>query len=98
MLHGDLWSGNILFNMEGAVLIDPAIYFGDREVDLAFIMMFNTFGKTFFEDYCKVYPLSKDFHTVKLPLYQIYPYLVHTALYGSAYRSGLEEALKRLKA
>ena len=97
LLHGDLWSGNILFNNEGATLIDPAIYFGDREMELAFILMFNTFGETFFNSYSEVHALSDDFYETKVPLYQIYPYLVHVALYGSTYVSGLEEQLKRLK-
>ncbi len=97
LLHGDLWSGNILFNIKGAVLIDPAIYFGDKEMELAFIMMFNTFGETFFKAYTQVHPLSEDFYKTKVPLYQIYPLLVHVALYGSSYTGQLEEVLKRLK-
>lgn len=97
LLHGDLWSGNILFNMNGATLIDPAIYFGDREMELAFIMMFNTFGDTFFQTYTKVHPLSDDFYEVKVPLYQLYPVLVHVALYGVSYVGQLEHLLVRLK-
>jgi fructosamine-3-kinase len=97
LLHGDLWSGNILFNMNEAVLIDPALYFGDREMELAFILMFNTFGRDFFDTYTRTYPLSEDFYDVKVPLYQIYPFLVHVALYGHAYVGGLEERLERLK-
>jgi len=97
LLHGDLWSGNILFSKNGAVLIDPAIYFGDKEMELAFIVMFNTFGKTFFNAYSEVHPLSDDFYETKVPLYQIYPLLVHVALYGSSYTGQLEQILKRLK-
>lgn len=97
LLHGDLWSGNILFNSSGATLIDPAISFGDKEMELAFIMMFNTFGETFFDNYTEVHPLSDDFYDVKVPLYQIYPTLVHVALYGSTYLKSLENLLKRLK-
>ena len=97
LLHGDLWGGNILFNVNGAVLIDPAIYFGDREMELAFILMFNTFGETFFDSYTKMHPLSEDFYNTKVPLYQIYPLLVHVALYGSTYTGQLEQTLKRLK-
>ena len=97
LLHGDLWSSNILFNMNGAALIDPAIYFGDSEMELAFILMFNTFGEEFFENYKEVHPLSEDFYETKVPLYQIYPLLVHVALYGSAYTGQLENVLKRLK-
>ncbi len=98
LLHGDLWSGNILFNMNGAILIDPAISFGDKEMDLAFIEMFDTFGNTFFEAYTEVHPLSEDYHEVKVPIYQIYPLLVHIALYGDSYVGKLEQILKRLKA
>ena len=97
LLHGDLWGGNILYNIKGAVLIDPAIYFGDREMELAFILMFNTFGQTFFNAYKEVHPLSDDFYDVKVPLYQIYPLLVHVALYGGSYVGQLEQVLKRLK-
>ncbi|MEE8589666.1 MAG: fructosamine kinase family protein [Sulfurimonadaceae bacterium] len=97
LLHGDLWSGNILFNTNGATLIDPAIYFGDKEMELAFIHLFDTFGETFFEAYEEVHPLSDDFYETKVPLYQIYPLLVHVALYGGGYVGQLEQTLKRLK-
>ena len=97
LLHGDLWEGNILYNIKNPVLIDPAIYFGDKEMELAFILMFNTFGKTFFDAYTQIHPLSEDFYETKVPLYQIYPLLVHVALYGSSYSGQLEEILKRLK-
>ena len=96
LLHGDLWSGNILFDMNGATLIDPAIYFGDKEMELAFILLFDTFGETFFREYEEVHPLSEDFYEVKVPLYQIYPLLVHVALYGGSYVDQLEQVLKRL--
>ncbi len=98
LLHGDLWSGNILFNMNGATLIDPALSFGDREMDLAYILMFDTFGDTFFNCYREVHPLSEDFYEVKVPLYQIYPLLVHVALYGGTYVTQLEQLLKKVKA
>ncbi|HHD78790.1 MAG TPA: fructosamine kinase [Epsilonproteobacteria bacterium] len=97
LLHGDLWNGNILFNIKGATLIDPAIYFADREMELAFILLFDTFGDTFFREYTQVHTLSEDFYTVKVPIYQIYPLLVHVALYGSSYVSQLEHTMKRLK-
>ena len=97
LLHGDLWGGNILFNIKGATLIDPAIYFGDKEMELAFIKLFDTFGETFFEAYAEVHPLSDDFYETKVPLYQIYPLLVHVALYGGGYLGQLEQVLKKLK-
>jgi len=97
LLHGDLWSRNILFNINGATLIDPALSFGDKEMDLAYILMFNTFGDTFFDSYTEVHPLSEDFYEIKVLLYQIYPLLVHVALYGGSYILQLEALLKRLE-
>lgn len=97
LLHGDVWSGNVLFDRQGACLIDPAIYYGDKEMELAFILLFDTFGKTFFDAYQEIHPLSEDFYESKVPLYQIYPLLVHVALYGSSYIGQLEQILKRLK-
>jgi fructosamine-3-kinase len=78
-------------------LIDPAIYYGDKEMDLAFILMFDTFGDTFFESYSEIHRLSEDFYEVKVPIYQIYPLLVHVALYGGSYVGELERLLQRLK-
>ncbi|WP_373032218.1 fructosamine kinase family protein [Sulfurovum sp.] len=97
LLHGDVWSGNVLFESEGACLIDPAIYYGDKEMELAFILLFDTFSETFFNAYSEVHPLSEDFHETKVPLYQIYPVLVHVALYGGSYVGQLEQIFKRLK-
>ncbi len=97
LLHGDVWSGNVLFEKEGACLIDPAIYYGDREMELAFIRLFGTFGETFFKTYGEIHPLSDDFYESKVPIYQIYPLLVHVALYGGSYVGELESTLKRLK-
>ncbi len=96
LLHGDVWSGNVLFEREGACLIDPAIYYGDKEMELAFILLFGTFGETFFNAYQENHPLSDDFYESKVPLYQIYPLLVHVALYGGSYVGELERTLKRL--
>ncbi len=98
LIHGDLWRGNILFNINGAVLIDPALYFADREVELAFIVMFNTFGKKFWEYYTQEHPLSDDFYETKVPLYQLYYYLVHMAIYGESYLAGTINCLDKLKA
>lgn len=97
LLHGDVWSGNVLFEQQGACLIDPAIYYGDKEMELAFILLFGTFGETFFDAYQENHSLSDDFYENKVPLYQIYPILVHVALYGGSYAGQLEQTLKRLK-
>ena len=66
-------------------------------MELAFIKLFDTFGETFFEAYGEVHPLSDDFYETKVPLYQIYPLLVHVALYGGGYLGQLEQVLKKLK-
>ena len=97
LLHGDVWSGNVLYGQKGVCFIDPAIYFADREMELAFILLFHTFGKRFFDEYTKVHPLSEDFYESKVPLYQIYPLLVHVALYGGGYVKELAERLNNLK-
>ncbi|MEA3419175.1 MAG: fructosamine kinase family protein [Campylobacterota bacterium] len=97
LLHGDVWSGNVLFDQKGACFIDPAIYFGDREMELAFILLFNTFGEIFFNRYQEEHTLSPEFYETKVPLYQIYPLLVHVALYGDAYLGSLERIVKRFE-
>jgi len=97
LLHGDVWRGNVLFAEKGVYFIDPAIYFGDKEMELAFILLFNTFGKRFFDTYVNLHPLSSDFYETKVPLYQIYPLLVHVALYSGGYVKELKERLQRLK-
>jgi len=97
LLHGDIWSGNIRINQEGAFLIDPALYFGDKEMDLAYILLRDTFGKTFFTLYQEVYPLDKDFYRIRLPLYQLYPLLVHCLLGDLYYLPRIREILKQLK-
>ena len=97
LLHGDLWSGNLLYEKNGPCFIDPAIYFGDREMELAFILLFHTFGERFFKEYTALHPLSEDFYETKVALYQIYPLLVHIALYGGGYVGGLKQRLEWLK-
>lgn len=95
LLHGDVWSGNVLSQDGEIYFIDPAIYFGDNEVELAFIMMFNTFSKRFFDIYNELKPIDKEFFRSRYLLYQLYPYLVHVNIYGSSYLSGVKERLKR---
>jgi len=97
LLHGDMWAGNMLFTQKRAVLIDPAIYFGDKEMDLAYIRMFDTFGERFFRAYSEIHPLSEEYYEIKEPLYQIYPLLVHVALYGGMYVKQLTQLLIRIK-
>jgi fructosamine-3-kinase len=90
LLHGDLWTGNILA-AEGRVtgLIDPACYFGDREVDLAMLRLFGAPDAKLFESYG---PLASG-HEERLPIYQLWPALVHIRLFGQGYRPMVERLL-----
>ena len=97
LIHGDLWSGNIL--VKGgriAGLIDPAIYIGHREIELAFTTMFATFGKPFFDAYDALAPLEPGFHDLRCDIYNLYPTLVHVRLFGASYLSAIDTVLVRL--
>lgn len=86
LLHGDLWGGNILASGERiSGFIDPAIYYGDREMDLAFSTLFGSLGEIFFRRYQERHPLEPGFFEERRDLYNLYPLLVHTALFGGGY-------------
>ena len=85
LLHGDLWSGNVLFAHGGQpVLIDPAVYVGHREVDLAMCRLFGGFPPHFYESYTEAWPLLPG-HRRRVAIYQLYPLLVHARLFGGGY-------------
>ncbi len=95
LLHGDLWGGNYLCDREQRpVLIDPAIYYGHREAELAFTQLFGEFGRGFYEGYSQVYPLEPGFHERK-DIYNIYPLLVHVNLFGGSYVAQAEAVIRR---
>ncbi|WP_026951842.1 fructosamine kinase family protein [Algoriphagus mannitolivorans] len=95
LLHGDLWSGNVICDGEGKpCLIDPAIYYGHREMDLAFSRLFGGFDSRFYEAYESILPLEPGFET-RMGVYNLYPLLVHLNLFGTAYLPGIEKILKR---
>ena len=92
-LHGDLWSGNLHLDEQGApCLIDPAVYGGHREVDLAMMQLFGGFNARAFSAYAEAFPLSPG-HGERVALYQIYPLLVHVNLFGGSYLSAVQRAL-----
>jgi fructosamine-3-kinase len=94
-LHGDLWSGNLLCDAQGApCLIDPAVYGGHREIDLAMMRLFGGFSERAFAAYDAAYPLAPG-HRERVPLYQLYPLLVHVNLFGGHYASQVEHLLSR---
>ncbi len=95
ILHGDLWGGNYIVDGEGrACLIDPAVYFGHREADLAMTHLFGGFEPAFYRAYEEEYPLA-DGHRDRLPVYQLYHLLNHLNLFGSAYYAQCERILER---
>jgi protein-ribulosamine 3-kinase len=95
LLHGDLWSGNVISNFSGQpCLIDPAIYFGHREMDLAFSRLFGGFDSRFYDSYESILPLEPGFEA-RMGVYNLYPLLVHLNLFGTAYLPGIERIINR---
>ena len=84
LLHGDLWSGNVLATTRGPALVDPAVYHGHREVDLAMAELFGGLSATALAAYTETWPLLPG-HTERQPVYQLYPLLIHVNLFGSGY-------------
>ena len=96
ILHGDLWSGNVYPGPDGGpVLVDPAVYRGHREVDLAMTELFGGFPRTFYAAYEDRQPLTDGYEDQRRDAYQLYPLLVHVNLFGGAYVNGAEGALRR---
>jgi fructosamine-3-kinase len=94
-LHGDLWAGNAIANERGLpVLIDPAVYGGHREIDLAMMQLFGGFGSRCFAAYDEAYPLAPG-HEERVGLYQLYPLLVHVNLFGGGYAASVERVAQR---
>ncbi len=92
-LHGDLWGGNLHVDERGLpCLIDPAVYGGHREVDLAMMRLFGGFGRSVFDAYEEVWPLAPG-HEARVSLYQLYPLLVHVNLFGGGYVGSVARAL-----
>ena len=94
LIHGDLWSGNVLAHGgKLAGLIDPAIYYADPEIELAFTTLFGTFGDAFFGRYCELRPLQPRFFEERRDLYNLYPLLVHVRLFGGSYVASVDRTL-----
>ena len=95
LIHGDAWTGNILSNGDRiAGFLDPAIYFADPEIELAFTTLFRTFGKPFFDRYGELRPIAPGFFEERKDIYNLYPLLVHVRLFGGAYVNSAAQTLK----
>jgi protein-ribulosamine 3-kinase len=98
LLHGDLWGGNIGYtDADQPVIFDPAVYYGDREADLAMTELFGGFGADFYAAYNATWPLDQGYG-VRKTLYNLYHILNHLNLFGSGYRSQAERMVDRLLA
>jgi fructosamine-3-kinase len=96
-LHGDLWSGNVLWSSGRPYLIDPLAYGGHREVDLAMLRLFGSPGPRFLAAYESVTALAAG-QEDRVPLYQLFPLLVHAVLFGGGYGASVERAAGRYAA
>lgn len=95
LLHGDLWSGNWIPGPKGIpYFIDPAVYYGHREVDIAFSELFGGFSNQFYEAYHSGFPIEPEYKERK-PLYQLYYLLVHLNLFGRSYLHSVEQEVKK---
>ncbi|MBI1966219.1 MAG: fructosamine kinase family protein [Betaproteobacteria bacterium] len=98
LLHGDLWSGNAGFDANGApVIYDPAVYYGDREADLAMTGLFGGFSPDFYSGYREEFPLDPGYARRK-DLYNLYHVLNHLNLFGGGYRAQAERMITQLLA
>ena len=95
MVHGDLWGGNAAFVDSEPVIFDPALYFGDREVDLAMTELFGGFPAAFYRAYHATYPLDQGYQQRKT-LYNLYHILNHFNLFGGGYGSQANRAIEEL--
>lgn len=98
LLHGDLWSGNFDFDRSGApVVFDPAVYYGDRETDLAMTELFGGFSPRFYAAYREAYPLVPGYETRKA-LYNLYHILNHLNLFGGGYGAQAIRMMEAIRA
>ena len=95
LIHGDLWSGNLISDREGEpVLIDPAVYYGFREMDLAMLNLFGSVPSKSIEEYENVFPLCKGWEK-RTDINQLYPLLVHLILFGNSYKNSVVQTVKK---
>ena len=92
LLHGDLWSGNVIFTEDDFYFIDPALYWGDPQTDLAMMSLFGGFDQVTFDEYHKVHP-KRPHHNKRQCLYQLYHQLNHLNIFGKSYLGGVERTI-----
>lgn len=96
LIHGDVWSANVLARGHRiTAFLDPAIYYADPEIELAFISLFDSFGRPFLDRYQRIRPIRDGFFEVRRDLYNLYPLLVHTYYFGGGYLGSVRNTLDR---
>ena len=94
LLHGDLWSGNKLCSVKNEpCLIDPAVYYGHRSIDLAMSTLFGGFDRAFYEAYDHHYPFPSHYRE-QWKVCNLYPLLIHLLLFGKSYSGSIERTLR----
>ena len=94
LVHGDLWSGNAMSTVRGPAIMDPAVYFGHREVDLAMTELFGGFSRRFYSAYREANPLESGYRDRK-DLYNLYHLLNHLNHFGGGYAASVDRVLRR---
>jgi len=96
LVHGDLWSGNIGIDKNGkGVLFDPASWWADNEVDIAMSKLFGGFGREFYEEYHKIFPIKKGFEK-RIIIYNFYHILNHANMFGESYFNQVKNYVKAI--
>lgn len=95
LVHGDLWGGNYMTDEKGSpVIIDPAVYYGNREMDLGMSKLFGGFDSQFYNAYQNYFPMEKGWQT-RLDYCNLYPLMVHVNLFGGGYLSSVQSILRK---
>lgn len=95
LLHGDLWSGNMMPDEDGdPVIFDPAVYYGHREMDLAMTKLFGGFEAGFYESYQEAFPLEKNWEQ-RVAICNLYPLLIHVNLFKGSYMQSIRNIIAR---
>lgn len=95
LLHGDLWSGNYMTSDQGkAVIMDPAVYYGHREMDIGMTKLFGGFSESFYAAYNSEYPLETGWEN-RVDICNLYPLMVHVNLFGGSYLNQVTSILKK---